>query len=239
MSDKNITTKIILAINWLLGAIYFHIFNWTYIYGKKNIPKESGTLIVASHFTMSDSWLIGICFYLFDIFFKFNIIPYNLPDENNFALKKNKFPKISKLLKWIINLLNLFVGWWFRHSKCIPVNRAAGGRKAHEKIKEVLKTSNVVIFPGSGRRRENQPIKISTSVGKLIYESGAKNIIPIKLAGLPYKGGFFPVIFKKLKIFIGQPIILPQFDDPQNGDYKSITQFVIDSIENLTKENVN
>lgn len=236
MKENGLATRIVLALNWLGGIILFRLLNWTSVYGQKNIPKESGTLFVASHFTMSDSWLIGTCFNLFDIFLNPDLIPYNLADEKNFALKKNKFPKISKFLEWVINLLNLLVGWWFRHSKCIPTNRQAGGINAHKRVVLILSNneSNILLFPESGRRRENEPIQISASVGKLICNSGAKNVIPIKLTGLPYKGGFIPVIFKKLEVIFGEPIIIPKLENPKNGDYKLITQLVIDTIENLS-----
>lgn len=236
MKNNGLTTKIILAINWLLGVIFFRILNWTKVISRGKIPHETGVLFVASHFTMVDSWLIGSCFNLFDIFFQQKIIPYNLPDQQNFVLGKNKFPRLKTIFKYPLYLLNLLASWWISHSKCIPVNRAAGGREAHEKVIQIIsnKESNVLLFPESRRRRKNEPIKISASVGELIVKAKPQKITPIRLIGLPMKGSFFPVIFRRPKVIIGEPLIIPELQTANcKGNYYLLAKKIIDAIENL------
>ena len=234
MTAGSLLTKIVLTINWFLGVIYFRILNWTKVYGR--IPRETGILFVSSHYTMVDSWLIGTCLNVFDILFRNDVIPYNLPDEKNFVLGKNIFPRIKTIFKYPFYLLNLLASFWIWHSKCIPVNRAAGGKVAHQKVIEILsqRQSNILLFPESRRRRQGEPIKISASVGKLIVDAKPSKIIPIHLMGLPLKGSFLPVIFRRPKIIIGQPLLIPELTTASvNGDYKKITEQIIKAIESL------
>lgn len=221
MKDNGLATRIVLGLNWLFGVIFFHLLNWTRVYFRYKIPKETGILFVASHFTMVDSWLIGTCFNLFDILFKTKIIPYNVPEKKNFYRL------------WPIN-------WWLNHSKCIPIVRKSGGHKAHQKIIEIIssRSSNVLIFPESTRRRKNLPIKISDSIGKLIVDCQPKMIIPIKLMGLPYKGSFLPVLFRRPKIIIGEPLIIEGLSLANcRTNYHSIAEQVIKGIEGLKSPN--
>jgi len=234
--DNGPATRIVLALNWLVGVIFFRLLNWTRVYSRGKIPKEKGIIFVASHFTMVDSWLIGTCFNIFDILFRNDVIPYNLPDEKNFVLGKNIFPRLKTIFKYPLYLLNLLASFWIRHSKCIPVNRTAGGREAHKKVINILTSfsGNVLLFPESRRRRKNEPIKISASVGKLIVDAKPSKIIPIRLMGLPLKGSFLPVIFRRPKIIIGKPLMIPELSTASaNGDYKKITEQIIMAIESL------
>lgn len=217
MKKDSLATKIVLALNWLVGVLLFRILNWTRVYKNSRLPKETGIIFVASHFTMVDSWLIGTCFNLFDIIFRTKILPYNVPERKNFY----KFR---------------IVRWWLDHSKCIPIIRKTGGKDAHQKIIEIIKfrSSNVLIFPESTRRRKDTLIKISNSVGKLITNCRPQKIVPIKLIGLPYKGSFLPVLFRPVKIIIGNPLIIPEITTAQTrDDYHLIAKKIIDAIENL------
>ncbi len=186
MYRSGISSRIVLFINWIIGFIYFRILNRTVIHNKKGLLKETGILYLSSHYTMVDSWLIGVCFNPLDAIFKPEIIPHNVPEQTNFYKGK-------------------FSSWWFDKSKCIPILRDEGGKDTHPKIKEALNVSNVLIFPASTRSRENMPLRPSPSLGMLIVKGGARKIIPIKLTGLPYKGGFFPVWFKRVDVYIGEP----------------------------------
>ena len=182
------STRLVLVINWILGTLYFRVFNRVVVHSNAGIPKERGILFLASHYTMVDSWIIGLLYTPYDAIYRPWVIPHNVPEKTNFYKGK-------------------FTSWWFDHSKCIPILRDSGGRNTHPKVIDALKRSNVLIFPSSTRYRGiTEKGRNSPSLGRLIHNSGARKIVPINLKGLPYKGGFFPVWFKKIDITIGEPI---------------------------------
>lgn len=236
MKDKNLSSKLVMMINWTLGMIYYGLLNWPKVYYHHPIPQITGIIFVSSHFTMSDSWLFSRLISPFDIFQDLDFVPYNLPDQKNFVLGKRKMPEKFGLLNYVIYPFHVFIGWWIAHSKCIPVNRKTGGLEAHKKVIEIIsqRRSNVLLFPESGRRRKGVPIKISSSVGKLVCDAQPKLIIPIRLKGLPYKGSFFPIIFRRPLIIVGNPIEIPELNTAlTEGDYRQLIQKIIMTIDSL------
>ncbi len=213
---EDAATRFVLTVNWFLGFIYFRILNRVKISGGKGFPKEKGILYLASHYTMVDSWLIGVCFSPVDAIFRPWIIPHNVPEKTNFYKGK-------------------FSSWWFDKSKCIPILRDSGGKNTHPKIVAALERSNVLIFPSSTRYRGvNNKGRNSPSLGRLISNCNARKIIPINLHGLPYKGGFFPVLFKKLEVVIGTPINIDELGPADTKEQCSdIVQNVREIIEAL------
>ncbi len=216
MKKGGISRRIVLLINWTIGFIYFRVLNRTVIHNKTGLLRETGVLFLSSHFTMVDSWLLGACHSPFDAFFRPNLIPHNVPEMTNFYKGK-------------------LSGWWFDKSKCIPILRNKGGRETHPKIVKALKHSNVLIFPASTRCREDKPFRRSASLGKLIAEGGAKKIVPIKLTGLPYKGGFFPIWFKRVDVYFGEPISPEDIGSSQSKeDCVNIVDSIFQRIESLS-----
>ncbi len=214
MKKEGLSSRVVLLINWIIGFIYFRILNRTVIHNKKGILKETGILFLSSHFTMVDSWLIGACLSPVDAVFRPWLIPHNVPEMTNFYKGT-----ISR--------------WWFDKSKCIPILRNKGGKETHPKIIQALTRSNVLIFPASTRSREDKPVRRSASLGKLIARGGAAKIIPIKLTGLPFKGGFFPILFKRIDVYIGEPVE-PQVLGPSNTKEECIR--IVDLIFRMIDE---
>lgn len=204
--------KNILSRAWLLfvaGLSYwlFKIRNKVKVYGKNNIPKDAGgVLFVSNHQTLIDSFLIGISVVsVFDIIFKYNRIPWNVPDSKNFFG--------SRLGRFLMSL-----------SKAIPAHRHSLKKETIlqdiNRFTAILKQSGLVLFFEGTRTRSGDIGDCNYGVAETIRTAEPRKVIPIRLEGvqaiMPIESGFnFAKIYggNKGKIIFGPAI---KFSDITN-----------------------
>ncbi len=211
----------------LLAIYIFKISNRIKVRGKKNLPKGVNILFVSNHQTLIDSFLIGISVSsLLDIFFRYDRVPFNAPDFDNFY----RHPLGEQIMEM---------------SKCIPVHRRSIKRQVIDKdisgFCEALQESNLVLFFEGTRTRDGRIGDCKYGVAKTILIAKPKFIVPIYLhdiqAIMPIKSGFnFAKIYggNKGEIYIGKPII---FSDPSNLEViKLEIKEAVLKLEELAKE---
>jgi 1-acyl-sn-glycerol-3-phosphate acyltransferase len=187
--------------------------NKTKIIGKENLMKRSwGVITFSNHESFMDSLPIRASMLtLGDVFFRQNLIPYDVPDFDNFYSKK--------VSAFFMDLL-----------RNIPVKRHTGSKDVKnelvEKCSVALKNMNCHLFFEGGRTvTEIRPcvtgvaeliLKLSEENFELITQpifiDGMKNIMPRSIGQKYYK----ITCGKNLLIIIGKPI---DFSDISKGDF--------------------
>ncbi len=206
--------NIIVYLFWYAPCVFlcfmiFRIFNKTKIKGKKNIPEESGMLIMVNHVSALDSFLIGPIFFPRMAF----------------------FPAKAELFK------NPLLSVMYRGWGAFPVHRGRYNVGIMNKIVE-LSQNNIVIIHPEGTRSKNGEIGQGTrGVGKIIYESSSP-VIPICTNGmekfLPVSK-LFPSFFKLINVNIGEKMDFSYYKnlEPTKETYKMIVDVLIEELKKL------
>lgn len=130
---------------------------------------------------------------------------------------------------------NKLGNWAFTHMHCIPVDRKSNDISAIKSSIKVLKEKNkpLLIFP-SGKRteQENEFDELKNGASMLAFKTGAE-IIPMMFNRKPK-------IFRRTKIYVGEPINMEQFKDENKTNakiYEEITQTIKEKMNNLITNN--
>ncbi len=154
-------------------------------------------IICANHLTMVDSMILAYALFSLPAHLTgFRLLPWNLPERDNFQR-------------------NIFLAVLCYLAKCIPVNRGGDReqmKKTLDKCDDVLNSGqNLLIFPEGGRSRTGRVNTegFSYGVGRFIKEFEACRILCVYLrgdgqetfSGMPRFGETFTV---KLEVFVPQ-----------------------------------
>ncbi len=169
--------------------LFFWVLNRTTVYGRRRIPNERNTLLLANHQSMIDSFPIGYsAFYPQDIVKPF-LIPWNPAAQENF-------------------FRNRFLAWWFHMLKCIPVRPGRRDMKAIYRSIRALQDSTMILFPEGTRSRDGTIGRGRPGAGLVILGTGA-TVVPVTIDGmervLPI-GSRMPRIGKRVSVYFGKPI---------------------------------
>ncbi len=177
-----------------LSYIYFRVLNSTIVTGRENIPHQPGTLLLANHQSMIDSFLVGLCAYYPASLARPSVMPWNPAAEENFYR-------------------NPIMAWFADNWKCIPIRKGRKDLGAIFRMAEGLRTSPLILFPEGTRSRTGNIGKGRPGTGFLILETWP-TVIPVCIDGmdkvLPV-GSFFPRLFKRIYISYGRPLALREF----------------------------
>lgn len=142
----------------LTARIYFKTCYNFQVEGLENIPKTGALIIAGNHLSNADPPAIGGF--------------AGLVRDSRFVAKKELFS---------IPLL----GWFFRRSGYIPVDRSRtiGDFGALKEVVSALeKGESVVMFPEGTRSKTGKPQKPKSGIGFLVYKTGAP-VLPVKIEG--------------------------------------------------------
>ncbi len=210
----------------LLAVYIFKISNRIKVRGRKNLPRGVRILYASNHQTLIDSLLIGISVSsLLDIFFRYDRVPFNAPDFDNFY----KHPLGEQIMEM---------------SKCIPVHRHSIKREVINKdianFCEALSKSNLVLFFEGTRTRNGKIGDCKYGVAQTIIIAKPRFVVPIYLHNvqmiMPIESGFnFAKIYggNKGELYIGKPIMFSDLTDL--AVIKAEIKEAVLSLENLAK----
>ena len=142
----------------LIARIYFKTCYNFKVEGLENIPKTGALIIAGNHLSNADPPAIGSF--------------AGLVRDSRFVAKKELFAVPG-------------LGWFFRRSGYIPVDRARtiGDFGALKEVVHALeKGESVVMFPEGTRSRNGRPQKPKSGIGFLVYKTGAP-VLPVKVEG--------------------------------------------------------
>ncbi len=194
-----------------LGLILFWVLNRTRVRGRQNVPNKPNTLLLSNHQSMIDSFLVGICAYFPQAYWRPSLIPWNPAAEENFFN--------TPILAWLSN-----------NFKSFPIKRGRKDMGAIFRMAEALRFSPLLLFPEGTRTRSGRIGRGRAGTGYLMLETWP-TVVPVCISGmnkvLPI-GTHFPKLFKKITVEFGEPIDLSEFKDkPKN---KETAQAAIDKV---------
>ena len=142
----------------LIARIYFKTCYDFKVEGLENIPKTGALIIAGNHLSNADPPAIGSF--------------AGLVRDSRFVAKKELFSVPG-------------LGWFFRRSGYIPVDRARtigdfGALK--EVVRALEQGQSVVMFPEGTRSKTGKPQKPKSGIGFLVYKTGAP-VLPVKVEG--------------------------------------------------------
>ena len=141
-----------------IARVYFKTCYNFQVEGLENIPKTGALIIAGNHLSNADPPAIGGF--------------AGLVRDSRFVAKKELF-SIP------------FLGWFFRRSGYIPVDRSRtiGDFGALKEVVSALeKGESVVMFPEGTRSKTGKPQKPKSGIGFLVYKTGAP-VLPVKIEG--------------------------------------------------------
>ena len=142
----------------LIARVYFRTFYDFKAEGLENIPKTGALIIAGNHLSNADPPAIGSF--------------AGLVRDSRFVAKKELFSVPG-------------LGWFFRRSGYIPVDRARtiGDFGALKEVVHALEQGqSVVMFPEGTRSKTGKPQKPKSGIGFLVYKTGAP-VLPVKVEG--------------------------------------------------------
>ena len=188
----------------LIARIYFKTCYDFKVEGLENIPKTGALIIAGNHLSNADPPAIGSF--------------AGLVRDSRFVAKKELFSVPG-------------LGWFFRRSGYIPVDRARS-MDAFGALKEVVRAlehgESVVMFPEGTRSKTGKPQKPKSGIGYLVYTTGAP-VLPVKV-----KGTFGWPWVRKIRVKFGTVMYLEK--DPaleHKAQYKQFANQVMDAINSI------
>lgn len=189
----------------------FHILNRVKVFGKTNVPKKGGLLIMANHISALDSWLVGHIFFPRRIF----------------------FPAKAELFKGAVARV------FFNLMGAFPVVRGRYNERVMRRIAEISQKGTILMHPEGTRSPDGRVGKGMRGIGKIIYESKVP-VLPVYHIGIQHflpKGAIFPRFFKKMEIIIGKPM---NFEEERKKEaskelYAEISNKLMDNIRQLAE----
>jgi len=188
----------------LIARIYFKICYDFKVEGLDNIPKTGALIIAGNHLSNADPPAIGSF--------------AGLVRDSRFVAKKELFSVPG-------------LGWFFRRSGYIPVDRARtiGDFGALKEVVHALEQGqSVVMFPEGTRSKTGKPQKPKSGIGFLVYKTGAP-VLPVKV-----EGTFGWPWVRKIRVKFGTVIQLEK--DPAlepKAQYKLFANQVMDAINSI------
>lgn len=188
----------------LLARVYFKTCYNFKVEGLENIPKTGALIIAGNHLSNADPPAIGGF--------------AGLVRDSRFVAKKELFS---------IPLL----GWFFRRSGYIPVDRARaiGDFGALQSVVAALeKGESVVMFPEGTRSRNGKPQRPKSGIGFLVYKTGVP-VMPVKI-----EGTFGWPWVRKIRVKFGTVMHLEK--DPaldHKAQYKQFANQIMDAINSI------
>ena len=189
----------------LFSRIYFKTFHNFRVEGLENIPKTGPVIIASNHLSNADPPAIGGF--------------AGLVRDSRFVAKKELFD---------IPL----IGWFFRRSGYIPVDRARtiGDFGALKEVVHALERGeSVVMFPEGTRSKTGKPQKPKSGIGFLIYKTGVP-VLPVKIEGTFGKA----LVGKKIRLKFGRVMQLKKDDSLEPKEqYKRFAVEVMEAINSI------
>ena len=188
----------------LIARIYFKTCYNFKVKGLENIPKTGALIIAGNHLSNADPPAIGSF--------------AGLVRDSRFVAKKELFAVPG-------------LGWFFRRSGYIPVDRARtiGDFGALKEVVHALeKGESVVMFPEGTRSRNGRPQKPKSGIGFLVYKTGAP-VLPVKV-----EGTFGWPWVRKIRVKFGTVMRLEK--DPAlepKAQYKQFANQIMDAINSI------
>lgn len=188
----------------LIARIYFKTCYNFKVEGLENIPKTGALIIAGNHLSNADPPAIGSF--------------AGLVRDSRFVAKKELFAVPG-------------LGWFFRRSGYIPVDRARtiGDFGALKEVVHALETGeSVVMFPEGTRSRNGRPQKPKSGIGFLVYKTGAP-VLPVKV-----EGTFGWPWVRKIRVKFGTVMRLEK--DPAlepKAQYKQFANQIMDAINSI------
>ncbi|MGN0017312.1 MAG: lysophospholipid acyltransferase family protein [Candidatus Avelusimicrobium sp.] len=188
----------------LIARVYFKTFYDFKVEGLENIPKTGALIIAGNHLSNADPPAIGSF--------------AGLVRDSRFVAKKELFSVPG-------------LGWFFRRSGYIPVDRARtigdfGALK--EVVRALEQGQSVVMFPEGTRSKTGKPQKPKSGIGFLVYKTGAP-VLPVKV-----EGTFGWPWVRKIRVKFGTVIHLEK--DPAlepKAQYKQFANEVMEAINSI------
>ena len=188
----------------LIARIYFKTCYNFKVEGLENIPKTGALIIAGNHLSNADPPAIGSF--------------AGLVRDSRFVAKKELFAVPG-------------LGWFFRRSGYIPVDRARtiGDFGALKEVVHALeKGESVVMFPEGTRSRNGRPQKPKSGIGFLVYKTGAP-VLPVKV-----EGTFGWPWVRKIRVKFGT--VMRMEKDPAlepKAQYKQFANQIMDAINSI------
>lgn len=188
----------------LIARVYFRTFYDFKVEGLDNIPKTGALIIAGNHLSNADPPAIGSF--------------AGLVRDSRFVAKKELFSVPG-------------LGWFFRRSGYIPVDRARtiGDFGALKEVVHALEQGqSVVMFPEGTRSKTGKPQKPKSGIGFLIYKTDAP-VLPVKV-----EGTFGWPWVRKIRVKFGKVIHLQK--DPAlepKAQYKQFANEVMEAINSI------
>lgn len=188
----------------LIARVYFKTFYDFKVEGLNNIPKTGALIIAGNHLSNADPPAIGSF--------------AGLVRDSRFVAKKELFSVPG-------------LGWFFRRSGYIPVDRARtiGDFGALKEVVHALEQGqSVVMFPEGTRSKTGKPQKPKSGIGFLVYKTGAP-VLPVKV-----EGTFGWPWVRKIRVKFGTVIHLEKNSalEPK-AQYKQFANEVMEAINSI------
>lgn len=194
-----------------LVVLFFGVLTRTRIYGRRRVPREPNTLLLANHQSMIDSFPIGYAAFFPVNMFRTFLQPWNPAAQENFF----RTP---------------FLGWVFLQFKCIPVRPGRRDLKAITRSARAVRTSTLVLFPEGTRSRDGSVGRGRPGAGMVILETEPK-VVPVTILGmddvLPI-GSRFPRFWRRVSIYFGKPIEYADLLGPEPS--RELAQTIVDRV---------
>ena len=188
----------------LIARVYFRTFCDFKAEGLENIPKTGALIIAGNHLSNADPPAIGSF--------------AGLVRDSRFVAKKELFSVPG-------------LGWFFRRSGYIPVDRARtiGDFGALKEVVHALEQGqSVVMFPEGTRSKNGKPQKPKSGIGFLVYKTGAP-VLPVKV-----EGTFGWPWVRKIRVKFGTVIHLEKNPELEpKAQYKQFANEVMEAINSI------
>ncbi len=188
----------------LIARVYFRTFYDFKAEGLENIPTTGALIIAGNHLSNADPPAIGSF--------------AGLVRDSRFVAKKELFSVPG-------------LGWFFRRSGYIPVDRARtiGDFGALKEVVHALEQGqSVVMFPEGTRSKNGKPQKPKSGIGFLVYKTGAP-VLPVKV-----EGTFGWPWVRKIRVKFGTVIHLEKNPELEpKAQYKQFANEVMEAINSI------
>lgn len=212
---------------WLVGTwlaaqatvpfilLVFFVLNRARVYGKRRVPKRTGTLLLSNHQSMIDSFLLVFTAYFPTELLRPSLLPWHPAAEENFFR--------TPLLSHIFTML-----------KCIPVRAGRRDLRAINRSVDALADGNLILFPEGTRSRDGSIGKGRPGAGLVLLTTGA-TVLPVTITGLgdvlPI-GAKIPRVGKRISVYFGRPIDYSDLmvDEPTREQAQRVVERVMERV---------